>query len=342
VLGASAAPPAEPPASAARAATAGAAEDVATAPPAEPVAALVPQSAAALREAATVVPRPAPVAPVEASAAADPSAGAASEAVDPAPSLVSQAPAAPPSASPHGPAGARTGRSAADEGAESETEHAALDLGASDTGADVAPVRKVETMRSETLAGPVGQAVETARPAQAGPSLESVAALPPAAPDGAKPDGIAKAEAAPASTPAHDTAPRWSERVADAIRLSSARGGGEIRLQLDPEGLGHIDVRLHLQSDGVRAVIVAEHESTRALLTSQQQVLEQAFARSDLRLSGFSVDVGSGHGSALPDSASARDDDPDATARASTRPDGGSRAEPAASVLPEGRVSVRV
>ena len=91
--------------------------------------------------------------------------------------------------------------------------------------------------------------------------------------------------------------PRWGERVVDAIRLSAVRGG-EIRLRLEPEGLGHIDVRLHVQGDGVRAVIVAEHESTRALLASQQQVLYEALERSDLRLSGFSVDVGSGGGAA--------------------------------------------
>jgi len=93
--------------------------------------------------------------------------------------------------------------------------------------------------------------------------------------------------------------PRWSERVSDAVRLSALRGGGEIRLQLEPEGLGHIDVRLDLHADGVRAVIVAEHESTRALLQSQQQVLHDAFGRSDLRLAGFSVDVGSGGAAAF-------------------------------------------
>jgi flagellar hook-length control protein FliK len=92
---------------------------------------------------------------------------------------------------------------------------------------------------------------------------------------------------------------RWSERVSDAVRLSALRGGGEIRLQLEPEGLGHIDVRLDLHADGVRAVIVAEHESTRALLQSQQQTLHDAFGRSDLRLSGFSVDVGSGGAAAF-------------------------------------------
>ena len=110
-------------------------------------------------------------------------------------------------------------------------------------------------------------------------------------------DAPARVENAPL---AHGTIEaRWSERVSDAVRLSALRGGGEIRLQLEPEGLGHIDVRLDLHADGVRAVIVAEHESTRALLQSQQQALHDAFGRSDLRLSGFSVDVGSGGAAAF-------------------------------------------
>jgi flagellar hook-length control protein FliK len=141
-----------------------------------------------------------------------------------------------------------------------------------------------------------------------------------------------------------ELAPRWSERVVDAVRLSALRGGGEIRLQLEPEGLGHIDVRLHLQSDGVRAVIVAEHESTRALLTSQQQVLQDAFTRSDVRLSGFSVDVGSGGGAASfarPDEggqgAGTAAPPPPATTTADTNDD-----RESAVPLANGRVSVRV
>jgi Flagellar hook-length control protein FliK len=88
-----------------------------------------------------------------------------------------------------------------------------------------------------------------------------------------------------------------AERVVDALHLSAARGGSEIRLRLEPPGLGHIDVRIDVRHDDVRAVIVTEHDSTRTLLASQQHVLQAALARSDLRLSGFSVDVGLGQGS---------------------------------------------
>ena len=138
--------------------------------------------------------------------------------------------------------------------------------------------------------------------------------------------------------------PRWGERVADAVRLSALRGGGEIRLQLEPEGLGHIDVRLHLHSDGVRAVIVAEHESTRALLTSQQQVLQDAFTRSDLRLSGFSVDVGSGGNANLGRDAGAEQGGgtagtPAAPAAAATVGEAGTTST---SAVVNGRLSVRV
>ena len=89
----------------------------------------------------------------------------------------------------------------------------------------------------------------------------------------------------------------WAERVVDALRLATARGGGEMRLRLEPEGLGHIDVRISLAHDGVRAVLVAEHDATRTLLANGQHLLQAALERSDLRLAGFSVDLGFGAGS---------------------------------------------
>lgn len=136
---------------------------------------------------------------------------------------------------------------------------------------------------------------------------------------------------------------RWSERVSDAVRLSALRGGGEIRLQLEPEGLGHIDVRLHLHADGVRAVIVAEHESTRALLQSQQHVLQDAFGRSELRLSGFSVDVGSGGAASFQGNGDGGEHGHDPAAPSSPTPAAATDASESASVpLANGRVSVRV
>ena len=89
----------------------------------------------------------------------------------------------------------------------------------------------------------------------------------------------------------------WAERVVESLRLTTVRGGGEMRLRLEPEGLGHIDVRVSLAHDGVRAVLVAEHDATRTLLANQQHVLQAALERSELRLAGFSVDLGFGAGS---------------------------------------------
>jgi flagellar hook-length control protein FliK len=84
------------------------------------------------------------------------------------------------------------------------------------------------------------------------------------------------------------------ERIVDAARITDLGDRAEIRLPLEPEGLGAIEVHLRVQGDGLRAVIVAEHERTRALLAQQQSALSAAFERNALRLTGFSVDVGLG------------------------------------------------
>jgi flagellar hook-length control protein FliK len=118
-----------------------------------------------------------------------------------------------------------------------------------------------------------------------------------------------------------------------------------MRVELSPRGLGHIDVRLHLDGDGVHAVIVAQHEETRALIASQQHVLEGALERSHVRLSGFSVDVGD-----RSTGRDARQETERATAGESNGPTGLriGKQEPVIAaaapegLLPAGRVSVRV
>jgi len=117
---------------------------------------------------------------------------------------------------------------------------------------------------------------------------------------GDQPVPPASAPAAPAARAAAGTVPAprpeaWAagaplvDRVVHALQLSAARDGSEIRVRVEPEGLGHIDVRVQLREDGVRVVVVAEHEATRALISSQQHLLEAALARTELRLSGFTV-----------------------------------------------------
>ena len=237
-------------------------------------------------------------------------------------------------------AGAATATPFSDGG--SAPEHG-LDLGTPDRRQAFALLeRPTSTLTTATVPGPVGEAPPaTSAPAGAATG-DATSTAPPPAPSGPLHD-TASTRVERAVTHPGGIEARWGERVAESLRLSAVRGGGEIRLQLEPEGLGHIDVRLHLQSDGVRAVIVAEHESTRALLASQQHVLQEAFDRSDLRLSGFSVDVGSGGGAANSGrggEAGQGGSAPPAAPAATTTSADTSESPPAA--LGNGRVNVRV
>jgi hypothetical protein len=156
-------------------------------------------------------------------------------------------------------------------------------------GARALPVEEIDLVAERSRPAP-GAVLATGRSA----STTDEPALP--APAAASP-AVARTAPAPAPAPRVEpwpaTAP-LAERVVDALHLSAARDGAEIRVRCEPDGLGHLDVRIHVRNDGVHAVVMAEHESTRSLLHSQQHVLEQALARSELRLSSFSVDVGLG------------------------------------------------
>jgi flagellar hook-length control protein FliK len=219
-----------------------------------------------------------------------------------------------------------------------------LDLGSSDRHPSAAVEVPAHVAVSTTAPGAPGEAIHVTRPE---PEVGGAAA--PVTTTSAPTATTREAPPTRVEPPLHHPGTieaRWGERVTDAVRLSALRGGGEIRLQLEPEGLGHIDVRLHLQSDGVRAVIVAEHESTRALLTSQQHVLQDAFNRSELRLSGFSVDVGSGGGAATTfaqaDERGQGGGTPSAPSAPGATTTNGADGVEAAAPLANGRVSVRV
>ncbi|MBM4244990.1 MAG: flagellar hook-length control protein FliK, partial [Deltaproteobacteria bacterium] len=86
--------------------------------------------------------------------------------------------------------------------------------------------------------------------------------------------------------------PSWVERLASHDGLAAARRGEALHLDLEPHGLGRIEIRLSLGRDGLRASLITEHEHTRHLLASQQPQLAAALERSELRLESFLVDVG--------------------------------------------------
>jgi hypothetical protein len=88
----------------------------------------------------------------------------------------------------------------------------------------------------------------------------------------------------------------------EALRPAPARDGGEMRLEVAPEGLGRVEVRVVVRDDAVHATLTAEHGQARETLAANRPALEQALGRAQLRLEGF--DVGLGHGAprhALPD-----------------------------------------
>jgi len=88
--------------------------------------------------------------------------------------------------------------------------------------------------------------------------------------------------------------PSWIERLTSPQRLALSRNADALTFDLEPNGLGRIEVRLSFGRDGVRAQVFAEHEHTRTLLVNQQPALAAAFERNDLRLESFLVDLGLG------------------------------------------------
>lgn len=119
-----------------------------------------------------------------------------------------------------------------------------------------------------------------------------------AAPDGSTPTTASQAPAearAPVSAsivPGSRTGlPSWAERIGELAKLEHLPARAEMRIELEPEGLGRLDVRLRIVGGELHASILADHEQTRGLLVRQQHLLESALHKSDVRLFQLDVDV---------------------------------------------------
>jgi flagellar hook-length control protein FliK len=92
-------------------------------------------------------------------------------------------------------------------------------------------------------------------------------------------------------------------RVEQALNAEFERGvvgrlrdNGEMRLAIEREGLGELDVRVAVRESSVHASIATQHDEARQLLASQRADLETALQRHNLRLDSFDVDVGGREG----------------------------------------------
>lgn len=83
-------------------------------------------------------------------------------------------------------------------------------------------------------------------------------------------------------------------RLLDIEPVRSARLGsdGELRVAVHRDGLGHVEVRVRVEEQAVHAALLADHERAREVLTGHRPLLEAALGRQNLRLEGFSVEVG--------------------------------------------------
>jgi hypothetical protein len=75
----------------------------------------------------------------------------------------------------------------------------------------------------------------------------------------------------------------------DALRPARLRDGGEMRIEVRPEGLGKVEIRVAVHESGVHANLYADDEHTRHSLEQGRPTLAAALERSQLRLDGFSV-----------------------------------------------------
>jgi flagellar hook-length control protein FliK len=96
-------------------------------------------------------------------------------------------------------------------------------------------------------------------------------------------------------TSAQIDANKLIEQMIDGMQMRTlAQGASEIRLQLQPENLGQVSMRLTVSGNQVTANVVAQNADVGNALLANHRELARSLASSGLSLAGFSVDVSGG------------------------------------------------
>lgn len=123
--------------------------------------------------------------------------------------------------------------------------------------------------------------------------------------EGARPEAV-QTSGPPSSSPA--AKPMEPARLAEAHRTEVVQqvarelevfgksGQTSLRIQLYPEQLGRIDVRLISRADGVQIVMHAENASTASLLERDLNFLRESLVQAGVNLSGLTVGQGQAQG----------------------------------------------
>jgi len=138
---------------------------------------------------------------------------------------------------------------------------------------------------------------ETSRPAAHGDGVvDGLLPMPPQEDAAADARAVAHASPRPPGPLPHEVGPEV-ERLLELHQdgpLRLARDG-ELHVEIEPEGLGPIAVRVRVDDHLVHATVLTDQDRLREALHVHRPVLEAALERQQLRLEGFSVEVG-GHG----------------------------------------------
>jgi len=86
--------------------------------------------------------------------------------------------------------------------------------------------------------------------------------------------------------------PEIVQQVARELEVFGKSGQTSLRIQLYPEQLGRIDVRMISKADGVQIVIHAENASTASLLERDLNFLRESLVQAGVNLSGLTVGQG--------------------------------------------------
>ncbi|MBA3074899.1 MAG: flagellar hook-length control protein FliK, partial [Anaerolineae bacterium] len=81
-------------------------------------------------------------------------------------------------------------------------------------------------------------------------------------------------------------------QVADQISQMVKSNRTSVRMQLYPEELGHIDLRIVTTKNGIGVTMVADKASTQLALKSEMDLLRQSIEQAGIQLSNLNINQG--------------------------------------------------
>jgi flagellar hook-length control protein FliK len=125
--------------------------------------------------------------------------------------------------------------------------------------------------------------------------------------------------ASPSTLPPTQSADGPPNRLVDSAKLVEAAGRSEMRIAMDTERLGPVELRAHMVGDQVGAAITVEKRDAHSMLAVELPALQQALSDKQLRVEQVTL-LHASLGSAAGDAGASQRQDQRSSAHASTTP----------------------